>query len=168
MSLHWIYKLTPLQVKISEENELNATRQQFITAKMSGCALKHGSKPHSSIRQSNLQLQNEAALMSRRKRAVQFRCAAGLAGAHPGLQNRILLIYTRIENAHWIRKKTFVHLWCIGFSKPLVFLLHCWDIIKHLNASVLTTAVFELVQQFYHAAEFGNVANAVRACAGQP
>jgi len=30
---------------------------------------------------------------------------------------------------------------------------------KCLNASMLKTAVFELVQQFYHATEFGNVAN---------
>jgi len=28
----------------------------------------------------------------------------------------------------------------------------------------LTTAVFELVQQFYHATEFGNLANAVSTC----
>jgi len=33
---------------------------------------------------------------------------------------------------------------------------------------VLTTAIFELVQQFYHAAEIANVANGVRACADQP
>jgi len=33
---------------------------------------------------------------------------------------------------------------------------------------VLTTAVFQLVQLFYHAAEIGNVANAVSACADQP
>jgi len=33
---------------------------------------------------------------------------------------------------------------------------------------VLTTAVFKLVQQFYHATEIGNVANAVSACADQP
>jgi len=41
---------------------------------------------------------------------------------------------------------------------------------KCLNASMLTTAVFELVQQFYHAAEIGwpNAANAVSACADQP
>jgi len=37
-----------------------------------------------------------------------------------------------------------------------------------LNASILTTAVFELVQQFYHATEIGNVTNAVSACAAQP
>jgi len=37
-----------------------------------------------------------------------------------------------------------------------------------LNASILTTAVFELVQQFYHAAEISNVANAVSTCAPQP
>jgi len=39
-------------------NKLNATTQQFITAKISGCALKQGSKTQSSLRQSNLQLQN--------------------------------------------------------------------------------------------------------------
>jgi len=33
---------------------------------------------------------------------------------------------------------------------------------------VLTTAVFEPVQQFYHATENGNEANAVSACADHP
>jgi len=33
---------------------------------------------------------------------------------------------------------------------------------------MLTTAVFELVQQFHHATEIGNVTNAVNACADQP
>jgi len=33
---------------------------------------------------------------------------------------------------------------------------------------MLSTAVFELMQQFYHATEIGNVANAVTACAEQP
>ena len=40
---------------------------------------------------------------------------------------------------------------------------------KFLNASMLKTVVFELVQQFNHATEIGNnVANAVSACADQP
>jgi len=108
------YRLTAFKVGISEENKLNATTQQFTTAKTSGCALKQGSKTHSSLRQTNLQLQNEAALMSCRIRAVEHRkCAAGLAGARPGLHNRILLNYTRIENAHKVRKKTFNFLLCI-------------------------------------------------------
>jgi len=34
------YKISALQVTISEENKFNATTQQFITAKISGCALK--------------------------------------------------------------------------------------------------------------------------------
>ena len=39
--------------------------------------------------------------------AVEHRkCAAGMAGTHLGLQDRILLNYTRIENRHEIRKKT--------------------------------------------------------------
>jgi len=33
---------------------------------------------------------------------------------------------------------------------------------------MLTTAAFELVQQFYHATEIANVAIAVSACADQP
>jgi len=36
------------------------------------------------------------------------RCAAELAGAHPGLQDWILLNYTRIENADKLRKKILV------------------------------------------------------------
>ena len=46
--------------------------------------------------------------MSCRIRAVEHRkSAAGLAGAQPGLKGGILLNYTRIENAHEVRKKTF-------------------------------------------------------------
>jgi len=100
------YKLAALQVKISEENTLNSTKQHFVTAKISGCALKQANKIHLSLRQSNSQLQNQAALMSPRIRAVEHRkCAAGLAGAHPGLQDRILLSYTGIENAHMYARK---------------------------------------------------------------
>jgi len=78
------YKLSALQSRISEENKLNATKKQFITAKISGCVLKQGRKTHSSLRQRNLQLLNEAALMSRRIRAVEHRrCAAGSGVASP-------------------------------------------------------------------------------------
>jgi len=38
------YKLPALQVRLSEEIKLNATTQKFITAKISGCALKQGSE----------------------------------------------------------------------------------------------------------------------------
>ena len=63
----------------------------------------------------------------------------------------------------YVRKKTFDFLLCrlLKSSKFLVFLFPCWDITKCLNASISTTAVFEPVQQFYHATEIGNVANAV-------
>ena len=90
------YNVSALQVRISEENKINATTQQFISAKMSACVLKQGSKTHSSIRQSNLQPKNEAALMSCRTRAVEHRkCVAALAGVQPSLQDRILLNYTQ-------------------------------------------------------------------------
>jgi len=38
------YKLLALQVRLTEENTPNATMQQFVTAKISGCVLKQGSK----------------------------------------------------------------------------------------------------------------------------
>ena len=95
-ALSLFHKLSALQVRIPVENKLNATTQAFIIAKISGFASNQGSRTHSPLRQSNLQLQNEAALMSCRIRAVEHRkCAAGLAGAHPGLKDRILLNYTR-------------------------------------------------------------------------
>ena len=165
------YQLSALQASISEENTINATTQQFITAKISGCALKQGSKTHSSLRPrpNNLQLQNDTVLVSCRIRAVEHRkCVAGLASAHPGLQDRILQNYTRIENAYEVRKKTFNFLLCIEvqqtFSFPSSLLRHyqipeCFYVKKN---------VFELVQQFYHATEIANVANAVSACADQP
>ena len=109
VSMHWIneYKLSAFQVRTSEENTLNATAQPSITAKISGCPSKQASKKHSSMRQSKLQTQNQAVLMSCRIRAGEHRkFVAGLAGAHPGLQDRILLNYTGIENAHKLRKKT--------------------------------------------------------------
>jgi len=84
MHILLLFKLPALQVRIPEENTPNATTQQFKTAKISGFALKHGSKTHSSLRQSNIELQNEVALMSCPLRAVEHtKCAAGLAGAHP-------------------------------------------------------------------------------------
>ena len=85
------------------------------------------------------------------------------SGAHSGLQDRMLLNYTRVENAHKERKKAFDFLLCIEVQQTFSFPFHCWDIIKCLNASILATAVFERVQQFYHGTEIGNVANAVRA-----
>ena len=103
------YKLWALQGRLPEKNNINATTQQFISAKISGWALKQGSETRSSLRQSNLQLQNEAALRSRQILAVEhWRCAAGLAGADPGLRDRILINYTRIENARKVHKKTLV------------------------------------------------------------
>ena len=90
-------------------NTFNATTQQFITAEISGCVSKQRCKTHSSLRQSHLQLRIEAALMPCQIRAVEHKkCAAGLAGTHPGCQDQILLNYTRMDNAHKAHKKTFV------------------------------------------------------------
>ena len=120
MSLYYEYKPLALQVRLSEENTPNATIQLFVTAKISGCALKQGSTTHSSIRQSNLRQKNEAALMSCQIRAVEHRVSAGgLAGAHHGLQDRILLNCTRIENVHKACKKTFDFL--VIYRSPVNF-----------------------------------------------
>jgi len=58
------YKLSTLQVRLSGKNKLNATTQQFITAKITACVLKQGNETHSSLRQRNLQLHNQATLRS--------------------------------------------------------------------------------------------------------
>ena len=122
------YKLSAIQASISKENTINATTQRFISAEILGCILKQGSKTHSSLRPSNSQLQNHATLMSCRMRAVEHRkCVAGPSGAHPGLPDRILQNYTRMENAHEVRKKT-QFLLCIEvqqtFSFPFSLLRH--------------------------------------------
>jgi len=97
--------------------------------------------------------------MSCRIRAVEHRKC--VAGAHPGLQDRILQIYTRIENAHEVRKKTLKFLLCIEvqqtFSFPISLLRHC----QIPECFYVKKAVFELVEQFYHATEITNVANAL-------
>jgi len=67
--------------------------------------------------------------MTCRIRAVERRkCATGLSDAHPCLQGRMLLNYTRIENVHKVRKKTFDFLLCIKvqqiFSCPFSLLKH--------------------------------------------
>jgi len=73
------------------------------------------------MRQSNLQLQNESALMSCRIRAVKRGWAAGQAGAHSGMENRILLNYTTIENAHKVHKKTFDFLLFVEVQQTFSF-----------------------------------------------
>jgi len=106
--------------------------------------------------------------MSCRIRAVEHRkCVAGPAGAHPGLQDRILQNYTRIENTHEVRKKTFNFLLCIEVQQTFSF--H-FSLLRHyqLPDCFNKKALFELVQQFYHATEIANVATAVSACADQP
>jgi len=64
--------------------------------------------------------------MSCRIRAVEHRkCAAGLDDPHPGLQDQILQNYTRIENAHKVRRKPFDFLLFIEVQQTFVFLLPC-------------------------------------------
>ena len=115
------YKLLALQVRISEKNIL--TLQHGVHYRKNiRLRVKTGGETHSSLRKSNLQLQNETAQMPCRIRAVEHRkCVAGPAGAHPGLHDRILQNFTRIENAHEARKKTFNFLLCIEVQQTVNF-----------------------------------------------
>jgi len=56
------YKLSALQVRLSEKNKVNATTQRFITAKISGCAKKQGSETHSSLHQRIMKCLNSSML----------------------------------------------------------------------------------------------------------
>jgi len=77
-------------------------------------------------------------------RAVERRkSAAGLAGAHPSLRAQILLNYTRVENAHKVRKKTFDFLLCVEIQQticrnPAKFSFFLRWHYQCLNASLLT------------------------------
>ena len=98
-------------LKCVTEMKINYQRppktEQFMTAKISGNALKQGSRTHSVLRQRSSQLQKyKAARMSRRVAIDQKIC--GWDGEHPRLTVWNLLNYTRIENAHEVRKKIFV------------------------------------------------------------
>jgi len=75
------HKLPALQVRRPEQNTtLNAKTEQFITVKMSGNALKQGSRTHSVLRQDSSQLQkHQAARMSRRIAVKQWKYAPGMA-----------------------------------------------------------------------------------------
>jgi len=78
-----------------------------MTAKMSGNALKQGSRTHAVLRQRSSQLQHyKAARMSGPIAVDQKVC--GWDGGHPGLTVWNLLNNTRIENAHELREKIFV------------------------------------------------------------
>jgi len=76
----------------------------------------------------NLQLEYQAAPMSPIRAVKHRKCAAGLAGAHPGLRDRILLNYTRIENAQSKQENFRLFLLCIEvqqtFSFPFSLLKH--------------------------------------------
>ena len=73
-------------------------------------------------------------------RAVEHtKCVAGPSGALPGLQDRILQNYTRIQNTHEARTKTFNFLLCIEVQQTFSFhfsllrhyqLLECFHVKK--------------------------------------
>jgi len=77
--------ISTLQIgRQKQDTALNAKTEQFITAKISGNALKQASRTHSMLRQLSSQLQKyKAARMSRRIAVDQKVC--GWDGGHPGL-----------------------------------------------------------------------------------
>jgi len=80
------------------------------------------------------------------------------------MQDRTLVNYPRIENAH----RVMHFLLCIevqqSFSLPFSLLRHY----QMRDCFYINNCCFEIVQQFYHATEIGNVVNAVSACVDQP
>jgi len=66
-------------------------------------------------------------------------------------EDRILLNYTRIENALRACKKTFISLLCIEVQQSFTFLFYL-DIIKCLNASTLTNNYCFWVVQWFESA----------------
>jgi len=161
------YKLSTLQVRISEENKRNATTQQFITAKISGCVSKQESKTHSSLSQSSLQLQNEAALMFCRIRAVEHRkCAAGLLCTPRFARSNLAeLLYTRMENAHKVRKKPFKFLKCVEVQQTFSF---SFSLLRHYQMPECFCVInwcFWARVTVLSCYKTGNGANAVSACA---
>jgi len=90
-----------------------------------------------------------------------------VCGWTAALQDRILQNYTRIENAHEVRMKTFNFLLCVEVQQTFSF---PFSLLRHYQIPecfYVKKSVFELVQQLYHATEIANVANAVSACADQ-
>ena len=82
---------------------------------------------------------------------------AGLIGPHPGLQVRFLLNYTRIENAHKVRKKTFSFLLFAEVQQTFSF---PFSLLKHYQIPefvCVNNCYFELVQLLYDVTEIGNV-----------
>jgi len=69
-----------------------------------------------------------------------------------------------MENAGKVRKKTFVFLLCIEVQQIFSFHISLLRHYQMLECFCVHNCFFELVQQFYHATEIGNVTNAVSAC----
>ena len=117
------YKLSALQGGYRRKINSTLRHSSFISAKISGCVLKQGSKTNSSLRQRNLQLQNEAALASCRMRAVQHRkSAVGLAGAHPELPDWLFLEAIGVKNLFGF---FFLILHFIPRAKDLLTIMYC-------------------------------------------
>ena len=102
-------KLSTLKVRRPEQNTaLNARTEQLMTAKISGNGLKHVSRTHSTLRQYSsptAKTSGSANVSSNSSRAEKV---CGHDGRHPGLTVWNFRNYTRIENAHEVRKKTSV------------------------------------------------------------
>jgi len=65
-------------------------------------------------------------------------------------------------------RKLSIFCYALKSSKLSVFTFPCWDIINFLNLSMFEKDLFELVQQFYHGTEIGNVATSVSTSVDQP
>ena len=111
----------PSKLAYRIENTINATTQQFINANISGCALKQGSKTHITASEQFTAAKWGCADDLSNASSRAWKCVAEQTGAHPGLLDRILQNYTRIENAHEVCKKTFNFLLCKEVQQTFSF-----------------------------------------------
>ena len=157
-------KLSALHVRISEEKTLNATTQQFITAKISHCALKQGIK-HSAYYRAVQNCKNR--LCECLVEYEQSSVGARLAWRTPRFARSNHVNCSRIENAHKVRRETFIFLLYIEVQQTFSFR---FSLLRHhqMPECFRVNNCCFFVQQFYHATEIGNVARPVSACAGQP
>jgi len=107
--------------KLEYPRKINSTLRHFI-AKISGCALKQGSKTHSSLRQSNLQfgkMKLRSCLVEYERSIIESVRLDWLT--HTPVCKIESCNYTRIENVHKVRKKTFNCLLRIEVQQTLSF-----------------------------------------------
>jgi len=142
------------------ENELNPTTQQFITAEVSGFALKQRSKAHVTASEQFTSAKWGCAKASSNKSSRALKACGWARFARSNLaklHKNWDCVWSTQENFRFFVMYRSPAKFCMSFA-PAETLSNAWTLLL-----MLTTAVFEIVQRFYHATEICNVANEVSA-----